>query len=175
MIVAVYPGSFDPFTNGHLDILNRAANLFEKVIVAASSGGRKSLTFSLEERLGFIEHAAAKFSNVQAASFSGLLVEFASRMGAKVIIRGLREISDFEYEYQMAVMNSKLAPEVETVFLSTCSDYYFVSSSLIKEVAALGGDVSGLVPPDVLTALQRKFRSAGESDGGTNLSGEGGG
>jgi pantetheine-phosphate adenylyltransferase len=155
-IVAVYPGSFDPVTNGHLDILKRASKLFDRVVVAATESGRKAYSFDIGQRIEFLEDAANGVPNVEIDSFSGLLVEYSVRKGASVIVRGLREVGDFEYEYQMAVMNRKLAPEVETVFLSTGSEYYFVSSSLIKEVAALGGDVSCLVPAKVAEALMLK-------------------
>jgi len=154
-VAAVYPGSFDPVTNGHLDVLRRASKLFAKVIIVASVEGRKKLDFSLEDRLDFLRRAVISFDNVEIDSFDGLLVDYARKNGASVIIRGLREVSDFEYEYQMAVMNRRLAPEIETVFLSTGSEYYYVSSSLIKEVAALGGDISGLVPECVVSALHK--------------------
>ncbi len=153
-IIAVYPGSFDPVTNGHLDILKRASGLFGLVVVAASESGRKHYSFGIDERLSFLREAASGIPNVEIASFSGLLVDFAVRKGASVIVRGLREVGDFEYEYQMAVMNRKLSPSIDTVFLSTGSEYYFVSSSLIKEIAALGGDVSEFVPPAVAAALR---------------------
>lgn len=152
-IIAVYPGSFDPVTNGHLDILKRASMLFDRVIVAASVSGRKEYSFSIERRIEFLTDAASGMVNVEIDSFSGLLVDFAVRKGAGVIVRGLREVGDFEYEYQMAVMNRKLSPAIDTVFLSTGSEFYFVSSSLIKEIAALGGDVSGFVPAKVALAL----------------------
>lgn len=153
-IIAVYPGSFDPVTYGHLDILKRASGLFGCVVVAASESGRKSYSFGIDERLSFLREAASGIPNVEIASFSGLLVDFAASKGASVIVRGLREVGDFEYEYQMAVMNRKLSPKIDTVFLSTGSEYYFVSSSLIKEIAALGGDVSEFVPPAVASALR---------------------
>jgi len=160
-VIAVYPGSFDPVTNGHLDILKRAARLFDRIIIAASESGRKLFDFALEERLTFLHDSVERlgYRNVEIDSFGGLLVHYARDRNASVIIRGLREVSDFEYEYQMSVMNRKLIPSIETVFLSTSSDYYFVSSSLIKEVAALGGDVSALVPSivnDALIARRRK-------------------
>jgi pantetheine-phosphate adenylyltransferase len=161
-VTAVYPGSFDPVTNGHLDILIRAARIFGRVIIAASEFGRKKFDFTLDERLAFLNEAVEPlgFRNVEIDCFNGLLVEYAAKRNARVVIRGLREVSDFEYEYQMAVMNRKLSPEIETVFLSTSSEYYFVSSSLIKEVAALGGDVSELVPSVVNDALLSRRRRA---------------
>lgn len=156
MVVAVYPGSFDPVTNGHLDILERALKIFERVIIAVAQESKKTFEFTLDERLRFIEESVKGYENVEVESFSGLLVKYLDERNAAVIIRGLREISDFEREYQMAVMNRKLAPGIETVFLSTGSEYYFVSSSLIVEVAGLGGDVSSLVPECVSRALRER-------------------
>jgi pantetheine-phosphate adenylyltransferase len=152
---AIYPGSFDPVTNGHLDILARAARLFDSVVIVASEIGRKRYEFNLDERVQLLKDSvgALRIDNVEIDSFGGLLVDYAHKREAHVIVRGLREVSDFEYEYQMAVMNRKLAPEIETVFLSTGSEFYFVSSTLVKEVAALNGDITGLVPECVRVAL----------------------
>ncbi len=152
---AIYPGSFDPVTNGHLDILARAARLFDSVVISASKSGRKKFEFDISERVKLLAASVDTIGadNIEIDSFSGLLVDYARSQNANVIVRGLREVSDFEYEYQMAVMNRKLAPEIETVFLSTGSEFYFVSSTLVKEVAALNGDISGLVPDCVRKAL----------------------
>lgn len=152
---AIYPGSFDPVTNGHLDILARAARLFDSVVIAASEIGRKRYEFDLGERVQLLKNSVEPLGlgNIEIDSFRGLLAEYARKRSAQVIVRGLREVADFEYEYQMAVMNRRLAPEIDTVFLSTGSEFYFVSSTLVKEVAALNGDISGLVPECVRAAL----------------------
>jgi pantetheine-phosphate adenylyltransferase len=157
MSIAVYPGTFDPVTNGHLDILRRSLAMFDSVIVAIAVDTRKSPLFSLEERRGFIEGATADLGDrVSCSPFSGLLVGFCRDAGAACIVRGLRALADFEYEFQLAHMNRRLAPEVDTVFFMTDEHNHYVSSSLVKEVASLGGDVSGLVPEQVERALEAK-------------------
>jgi len=156
--IAVYPGTFDPITNGHLDILERALPLFERVIVTLAVNQRKAPLFTTEERIQFIRdavpHAQAK---LEFAEFDGLLVDFCRARGATVIVRGLRALADFEYEFQFAHMNRRLAPGVDTVFFMTDERNHYVSSSLVKEVASLGGDINGLVPPAVVTALAAKY------------------
>jgi pantetheine-phosphate adenylyltransferase len=156
--VAIYSGSFDPLTMGHLDVAHRAARIFDRLVVAVSaSRGAKTPLFTAEERVALARAALADLPNVVVDSFNGLLVDYARQMGATAIVRGLRAISDFEYEFTMAHMNDKLAPEIESVFMMTSPEYAFVSSSLIKEVASLGGDVDGMVPPAVKQALQQRF------------------
>jgi len=156
--VAVYPGTFDPITNGHIDILVRALRLFDQVIVTLAVNVRKQPLFDAAERAGFIREAMVDYdSRVEIAEFDGLLVDFCKRRGASVIVRGLRALADFEYEFQFAHMNRRLAPAVDTVFFMTDERNHYVSSSLVKEVASLGGDVNGLVPPAVVRALADKF------------------
>jgi pantetheine-phosphate adenylyltransferase len=154
-ILALYPGTFDPITLGHVDLAARAARLFERVIVAVAADTHKRATFGLEQRVALARESLAHLSNVQTESFDGLLMDYARDRGAKVIVRGLRAVSDFEFEFQLASMNRHLAPEVETVFLTPSERYAFVSSSLMREVARLGGNVSECVPPPVAMALQR--------------------
>lgn len=158
--VAVYPGSFDPITNGHVDLVKRTLRAFDKVIVAIASNPEKDNSlFSVEERLQMIRSVFRGLGRrVQADSFQGLLVDYAERKRATVIIRGLRAVSDFEYEFQMAMMNRRLKPKLETFFMMTGEAQFYVSSRLVKEVVSLGGDVSGLVPNPVLKRLQQKFR-----------------
>ncbi|HTR54858.1 MAG TPA: pantetheine-phosphate adenylyltransferase [Kofleriaceae bacterium] len=155
---AVYPGTFDPITNGHLDILERALKLFDRVIVTIATNPRKAPLFSADERIRFIHdampHAGAR---LEFEKFDGLLVDFCTRRGATVIVRGLRALADFEYEFQFAHMNRRLAPAVDTVFFMTDERNHYVSSSLVKEVASLGGDVTGLVPAPVVAALAHKY------------------
>jgi len=160
-IVAVYPGSFDPITNGHLDLIERASRLFERLIVAILRNEAKKPLFSVEERLEMAREVLRDYRNVEVASFGGLLVDFAASRGARVILRGIRAISDYEYELQMALMNRRLAPQIETVFLMAAEDYSFLSARLVKEVVALGGDVSGLVPRLVEERLRRRLATAG--------------
>jgi pantetheine-phosphate adenylyltransferase len=157
LTVAVYPGSFDPVTNGHLDIANRAAALFDQLIVGVYDVPMKSLLFSTQERVELIRRAASHLPNVRVESYSGLTVGFARKMNAQVIVRGLRMSSDFEREFEMALMNKKLAPDIELVCLMTSLEYQFLSSSLLKEACQLGGDISNLVPEHVATALAEKF------------------
>ena len=157
MTVALYPGSFDPVTMGHVDIAERAANLFEKVIVAVYDEPPKRLLFNTEERVDLMQRALAHLSNVQVTSYKGLTVEFARQCKAKGIVRGLRMSSDFEREFEMALMNKKLAPDVELVCFMTKLEFEFVSSSLLKEAARLGGCINDLVPDHVAAALKQKF------------------
>ena len=154
--VAIYPGSFDPITNGHLDLIDRGARLFDRLIVAILRNESKEPLFSVEERTEMLREVAASYPNVDVDSFHGLLVDYAADKGASVIIRGIRAISDYEYELQMALMNRRLAPGIETVFLMASEDYSFISSRLVKEVISLGGDISGLVPPLVEVRLRNR-------------------
>ncbi|HEY4177646.1 MAG TPA: pantetheine-phosphate adenylyltransferase [Kofleriaceae bacterium] len=157
--LAVYPGTFDPITNGHLDILERALALFETVIVTIAPNIRKNPLFTTDERMQFIKDALPQYGDrLQFAVFEGLLVDFCRSKGATVIVRGLRALADFEYEFQFAHMNRRLAPDVDTMFFMTDERNHYVSSSLVKEVASLGGDVNGLVPAAVVTALAAKYR-----------------
>ena len=158
--VAIYPGSFDPITNGHVDLVKRTLRVFERVIIAiATNPGKDSSLFSLEERLQMVREVFKGFKQrVQADSFEGLLVDYAERKKARVIIRGLRAVSDFEYEFQMAMMNHRLKPKLETFFMMTGESEFYISSRLVKEVVSLGGNVSGLVPGNVLTKLVKKFK-----------------
>ena len=154
--IAVYPGSFDPVTKGHEDLIRRSLEFVDQLIVAVAVNAAKQPLFSLEERVALLKQAVPD-KRVDVQSFEGLLAEFSKKIGARVIIRGLRAVSDFEYEFQMALMNRNLAPEIETVFLVPAFDLTFVSSSLVREVARFGGDVSQLVHPAVQQALKRKF------------------
>ena len=156
-INAVYPGSFDPLTNGHTDLIRRAARLFDHVVVAIASNPAKKPFFSFEERVRLANTVLQTLGNVTVKGIDGLLVEFAREQGARVILRGLRAVSDFEFEFQLAAMNRKLAPELESIFLTPAEQYAFVSSSLVREVAALGGDVSEFVSPEVQAALHRRL------------------
>lgn len=157
--IAVYPGTFDPITNGHLDILKRALALFDKVIVMIAINQRKAPLFSADERIAFIKDAMPEAdSRLEFASSDGLLVDFCRDHGATVIVRGLRALADFEYEFQFAHMNRRLAPAIDTVFFMTDERNHYVSSSLVKEVASLGGDVTGLVPHAVVEALAAKYQ-----------------
>lgn len=158
--IAIYPGSFDPITVGHLDVAKRAASRFDELIIAVYEGLQKpGALFTTDERVTMAREAVASIPNVSVDSFSGLTVEFARERGATTIVRGLRAVSDFEYEFKLAHMNHHLAPEVEVVCLMTSSKHSFISSSLIREVASLGGDVNGLVPDHVRDALAAKFAS----------------
>lgn len=157
---AIYPGTFDPITNGHADLVQRAALRFDKVIVAVAAGSSSKLPcFTLEKRIDLAEIALKKINNVTIVGFDGLLADFAIKQGAGVILRGLRAVSDFEYEFQLASMNRKLAPTVETMFLTPDEGYSFISSSLVREIAGLGGDVSAFVHPAVKEALAERLRS----------------
>jgi pantetheine-phosphate adenylyltransferase len=158
--LAVYPGTFDPITNGHVDILRRSLTIFDQVIVGLAGNPRKTPLFTLDERIGFIYDAIGSElqARVRCDAFDGLLVTYCRSQGASCIVRGLRALADFEYEFQFAHMNRRLAPELDTVFLMTDEHNFYVSSSLVKEVASLGGDVSGVVPPKVEQALKEKFQ-----------------
>ncbi len=157
MITAVYPGSFDPLTNGHLDIITRASKMFDKVIVGVLKNSSKSPAFSAEERVDFIKRTTADLKNVEAVSFNGLLVDFARQNNCKVIIKGLRAVSDFEYEFQMALANKSQADEIETLFLTTSQEYMFLSSSIVKELARYNGDLSTLVPKEIENEILNKL------------------
>jgi pantetheine-phosphate adenylyltransferase len=154
---AIYPGSFDPVTNGHVDIVERARKLFDQVIVAVADNDEKQPLFSLRERLDLLRRTVGEIDNVRIAQFKGLLVEFAKAEKAGAVIRGLRAVSDFEFEFQMALMNRKLDAVVETIFLMPKEEYTYLSSRIVKEIARLGGDVSSFVPAFVVKALNRKF------------------
>ncbi|PKB70120.1 MAG: pantetheine-phosphate adenylyltransferase [SAR202 cluster bacterium Io17-Chloro-G5] len=157
MVTALYPGSFDPVTVGHVDIASRAAIQFEKLVVAVYDTPSKNLLFTTDEREQLMKDACSHISNVEVVRFSGLVVRFAKDIGAGAIVRGLRSGSDFEYEFDMAFMNRKLEPEVDLVCFMTSQDYMFVSASLLKEVARLGGDIKDMVPPNVAEAVYSKF------------------
>ena len=156
MSLAVYPGTFDPITNGHVDILRRSLKIFDRVVVALAENVRKAPLFSIEERHRMITEALGRDARLEVDAFQGLLADYCRRRGAAVVIRGLRALADFEYEFQSAHMNRRLAPDVETLFLMTGEESFYVSSSLVKEVALMGGDVSGLVPAGVVAALAEK-------------------
>ena len=156
-LVAVYPGSFDPVTNGHLDVIRRASETFERIIIAVGRNSGKNPLFSVEERVGLLEEVCAPFPNVVTLPFEGMLVNFAREQGARVLVKGLRAVSDFEYEFQMALANRQLAPDIETLFMMTSAEYLYLSSSIVKEVARLGGDVSALVPPATWEKLKQKL------------------
>jgi len=156
MRVAIYPGSFDPLTNGHLSLIQRGLEMFDRLVVAIVVNPKKTPLFTMEERRQLIREAAPD-ERVEIDSFEGLLVEYARRRGINVLLRGLRAVSDFDYEFQMANMNRKLAPKVETVFMMTGEDYFYISSQLVREVAMYGGSVKGLVPPNVLEKMMARF------------------
>jgi pantetheine-phosphate adenylyltransferase len=158
---AVYPGTFDPITNGHTDLVSRAARVFDKVTIAIAESPHKKPLFELDERINLARHQMAYLGNVEVVGFSNLLVEFVQQIGANVIIRGLRAVSDFEYEFQLASMNRHLAPSVETLFLTPDEDYGFISSSLVKEIARLNGDVSNFVCEEVQQAMKQRFAQLG--------------
>ena len=157
--IAVYPGTFDPITNGHIDLVDRAAPLFEKVIVGVASSQAKGPTLPLDLRVRLANEALSGHANVEVMGFDSLLAHFVRDVGAGVLLRGLRAVSDFEYEFQMASMNRHLIPEVETLFLTPAEQYSFISSSLVREIARLGGDVSGFVTPAVAEALREARRA----------------
>ena len=158
MRTVIYPGSFDPLTNGHLDVVERAAKLFDRVIVAVAANADKRPMFTQTEHKRQITAAVKPLDNVEVAAFKGLLVDFAETYKAQAIIRGLRAVSDFEFEFQLALMNRKLKEEIETIFMMPRESYTFLSSRLVKEIAGLGGDVSAFVPPNVERALARKLK-----------------
>lgn len=156
--VAVYPGTFDPITNGHADLVSRAASLFGRIVVGIAESTGKGPTLPLDERIALAREALAGLPNVEVRGFSSLLAHFVTEIGAGVILRGLRAVSDFEYEFQLASMNRHLIPEAETLFLTPAEQYSFISSSLVREIARLGGDVSGFVHPAVQRALRERWR-----------------
>ena len=157
MRLALYPGSFDPPTHGHLSIIQRGLRLFDGLVVAVLQNPAKDADFSVEDRIKLLREAVGDDPRVQVESFSGLLVHYAERKGVNTVLRGLRAVSDFEYEFQMANMNRKLDKDIETIFMMTGEDYFYISSRFVRDVARLGGDVSGLVPPNVKVALQAKY------------------
>ena len=164
---AIYPGSFDPLTNGHLDLVERGSKIFGELVVAILRNAEKDPLFSLEERMAMLKATTAQFPNVQVSSFEGLLVDYVAKQGAQVVLRGIRAISDYEYELQMALMNRKLAPNIETVFMMPAGTYSYLSSRLVKEVFNLGGSVRGLVPELVEEKLRQK--AAASADGNKRL------
>ena len=162
-LTAIYPGTFDPMTLGHQDLMRRASRLFSRLIVAVAAGHHKRTMFTLEERLEIAQELAQPYGNVEVVAFRGLLRNFVVENGGKVVVRGLRAVSDFEYEFQMAGMNRQLMPEVETLFLTPSDQYQFVSGTFVREIAMLGGDVSKFVAPSVLARLQQRV-GAGPRD-----------
>ena len=156
-VKALYPGTFDPPTNGHVDLIQRGSKLFEHLTVAVLNNPGKNPLFSVEERVEMLQEVTSSLPNVSVATFDGLMVEFARQLGASAVLRGIRAISDYEYEFQMALMNRRLAPEIETVFLQPAGRYSFISSRMLKDVFSFGGDVSGLVPPNVLKRLKARI------------------
>jgi len=162
MLRAIYPGSFDPVTFGHLDIIKRSCGIVDELVVGVLNNNTKMPLFSVQERVKILGEVIAELPNVKVIPFAGLLVDFARQTEAKVIIRGLRAITDFEYEFRMSQTNSKLAPEIETLFLTTSLDYSYLSSSTVKEVAAFGGDISQFVPPVVAEYIKNKINEKGE-------------
>ncbi len=155
--IAVYPGSFDPVTNGHLDIIKRASRIFDKVIVAVLTNAAKNPAFTFDERVAMLNVATQGIKNVEVKSFNGLLVDFVKQENASVIVKGLRAVSDFEYEFQMALLNEKLAPEIETMFLATSDRYCFLSSSIVKEIARHGGSLEDFVPNELIDPIYKKL------------------
>ena len=156
-VIAIYPGSFDPITNGHLDLIDRGAKLFGKLTVSVLGNDAKQPLFTVEERVEMLREVVHGYPNVEVASFDGLLVDYAFQKGATVLLRGIRAISDYEYELQMALMNRRLRPGIETVFLMAGEEYSFISSRLVKEVIRLGGNIAGLVPPTVEVRLKHRI------------------
>ncbi len=156
-LTAVYPGTFDPITNGHSDLIERASRLFDRVIVAVAANPGKGTAFNLDERVALAAEVLSELGNVEIQSFDSLLVEFARANDGQVILRGLRAVSDFDYEFQLAGMNRRLAPDIETIFLTPSEQYAFISSSLVREIAALGGDVAPFVHPRVRAALKERL------------------
>ena len=156
MLKAIYPGSFDPVTNGHLDIIDRSAQLFDKVIVAVLTNSSKTPVFTVSERIELLKTATADYSNVEVCSFSGLLVDFLRKIDVKVVIKGIRAVSDFEYEFQMALTNKALYPELETLFMHSSQEYMFLSSSVVREVAKYGGSLTGLVPEELIPIVEKR-------------------
>ena len=163
-LTAVYPGTFDPMTLGHEDLMRRASRLFDRLILAVAAGHHKRTMFTIDERLDMAEELSAKFPNVEVMTYRGLLRDFVVQNGGKVVVRGLRAVSDFEYEFQMAGMNRQLMPEVETLFLTPSDQYQFISSTFVREIAMLGGEVSKFVSPSVNLRLQERTREAAKND-----------
>jgi pantetheine-phosphate adenylyltransferase len=157
MTRAIYPGSFDPVTNGHLDVIQRASRLFDEVVVAVAHNDSKQPLFPVTERVDLLKNTLQPYANVTVSSFGGLLVDYAVQQNATAVIRGLRAISDFEFEFQMALMNRKLDPDIETIFLTPKEEYTYLSSRIVKEIARLGGNVEAFVPESIVAALKRKF------------------
>lgn len=158
MFRAIYPGSFDPVTNGHLDVIMRASKIVDHLTVTILENPRKVVTYSIEERIAMLKIVTASFLNVTVDYYQGLLIDYAEQKKTNIIIKGLRAISDFEFEFQMALVNQKLNPSIETLFMMTNSKYSYLSSSIVKEIAAFGGDISSLVPPEVLAMIVSKFK-----------------
>jgi pantetheine-phosphate adenylyltransferase len=156
--IAVYPGTFDPVSNGHLDLMKRGLEIFDKLIVAVALNPDKNPLFTIDERVGFIKEAVKGWKNIEVEFFDDLLIEYAKRKKADVIVKGLRAVSDFEYELQMSLMNRRLDSHIETVFMMPSEEYSFLSSRILKEVALLHGDIRGMVPPGVAEGLERKFK-----------------
>ncbi len=169
MKIAVYPGSFDPVTNGHLDIIERAAGVFDKVIVSILQNTSKKPMFSMEEKVYLLQRVTKHLDNVEIDYFSGLLVNYMKNKKANVIIKGLRAVSDFEYEFQMALMNNKLEPNIETLFMMTSSKYSYLSSSIVKEVGKLGGCLKELVPDEIINEILRKIKNEGGEQNGNPI------
>lgn len=165
-VKALYPGTFDPPTNGHIDLIERGSKLFDHLTVAILVNPVKNPLFTVEERVEMLEEVTGQLGNVSVATFDGLMVGFAREVGATAVLRGIRAISDYEHEFQMALMNRRLAPEVETVFLQPAGRYSFVSSRMVKEVFSFGGDISGLVPPNVVKKLRARIKNGGNGGGG---------
>ena len=159
MVKAVYPGSFDPITNGHLDIINRASKVFDEVIVAILINPDKNELFNIDERVELIRKVTHTLKNVKVDSFSGLLINYMNKIETNVIVKGLRSVPDYEYEFQMALMNNKLAPEIETIFMVTNSNYSYLSSSAVKQVASFGGCLEGLVPEIIIQDINKKINN----------------
>ncbi len=159
--IAVYPGSFDPITNGHLDIIKRAAKLYDKLIIVAMTNSKKQYTFSVEERIDMLKKSTADIPNVTVDYYGGLLADYTEQKNAHVIIKGLRAMSDFEYEFQMALANKKMNPNVETMFLTTSAENMFLSSSMVKQIASMGGNISGFVPDAILNKITLRLNQKG--------------
>jgi pantetheine-phosphate adenylyltransferase len=162
-IIAIYPGTFDPPTNGHLDLIQRGAELFDELVVAVLRNSEKTPLFTVEERQEMLAECVQQWSNVRVESFEGLLVDYARSLGAQVVLRGIRAVSDYEYELQMAMMNRRLDSSLETVFMMPAEAYSYLSSRLVREITGLGGTVSGLVPPSVESRLRARLRNAREA------------
>jgi pantetheine-phosphate adenylyltransferase len=164
-VKALYPGTFDPPTNGHVDLIQRGSNLFDHLLVAVLINSEKNPLFSVQERVDMLREVTSGIPNVSVSTFDGLMVDFARQHGCSAVMRGIRAISDYEYEFQMALMNRRLAPEIETVFLQPAGRYSFVSSRMLKEVSSLGGDVTGLLPPAVLKRVRARLNHGSAPNG----------